>query len=40
MWRRQKLSIMRASGTDDAARIKIQIDMSLEECLNPIQDDE
>lgn len=36
----KKLSNMRASGTDDAARIAPKIDMSLEECLEFIQDDE
>ncbi|HYV94393.1 MAG TPA: translational GTPase TypA [Chitinophagales bacterium] len=36
----KKLSNMRASGTDDAARIAPKIDMSLEECLEFIQEDE
>jgi GTP-binding protein len=36
----KKLSNMRASGTDDAARVAPKIDMSLEECLEFIQEDE
>ncbi|MEO5674434.1 MAG: translational GTPase TypA [Chitinophagales bacterium] len=36
----KKLSNMRASGTDDAARIAPKIDLSLEECLEFIQEDE
>jgi GTP-binding protein len=36
----KKLSNMRASGSDDAARIAPKIDFSLEDCLEFIQEDE